>query len=104
MDSATRRPTQVEVALRCRSRTDRKDSITAAGTRGPASWRDRERNLRIVAQNDRAQHDALVKGGLLSVDEPSGERRDLALNLLEEGREHVVLGKVQLARHHGWRC
>jgi hypothetical protein len=42
-----------------------------------------------------------MKGGL-AVDDPSGERWDLALELLDEGRDFVLLGHVQLARHHGW--
>jgi len=43
-----------------------------------------------------------VKGGL-SVDEPVGERWDLALELIERGERFVVLGdRVQLVRHVGW--
>jgi len=43
-----------------------------------------------------------VKGGL-SVDEPVGERWDLALELIEREESFVVLGdRVQLVRHVGW--
>lgn len=42
-----------------------------------------------------------MKGGL-AIDEPSGPRWALALNLLAEGREFVIVGTMQLARQSGW--
>ena len=43
-----------------------------------------------------------VKGGL-RIDQPSGERWDLALDLIESGDEFVMLGDgLQIHRHVGW--
>jgi hypothetical protein len=43
-----------------------------------------------------------VNGGL-TVDEPSGERWHLALELLEDGSDAVYLGEaIQVRRHVGW--
>ena len=47
-------------------------------------------------------HHGTVKGGL-RIDEPSGERWDLALNLIESGEDFVMLGDgLQVRRHVGW--
>jgi hypothetical protein len=40
-------------------------------------------------------HDWLVKGGLV-VDDADGLRWDLALELLDEGRDFVIMGKVRM--------